>query len=581
MKQKIETTRHSLSHILAMAVQELYPKVKFGVGPAIENGFYYDFDLGKANISLNDLPKIEKKMREIIKRNIPFKKTTTSKLKAKKIFENQPYKLELIEQLSGKEVSLFQSGEFIDLCQGPHLKSSKEIEPNSFKLTKVAGAYWLGQEKNQMLTRVYGLAFQNKKELKAFLLKEKEAEKRDHRFLGQKLELFLIDKNIGSGLIIWLPKGAIIRKVIEDYLYQELNKQNYQWLYTPHIGNRKLWEISGHWNFYSESMYPPIEISRSLEDFQKEKKAEVKEECLLKPMNCPFHLLVYNSKVRSYRDLPMKLAELGTVYRYERSGTLHGLTRVRGFTQDDAHLICTSDQMEKEVEKLVKNAKRMLADFGFKQTNIYLSTRPKKYTGSLTDWQKATNTLKNTLKKLKLKYKVDQGGGVFYGPKIDIKIEDSIGREWQCSTIQFDFNLPEKFQLSYINEKGKKERPFVIHRALLGSMERFFGVLLEYYAGALPLWLSPEQVWIIPLGTRHKKYAQKMKEELSSANYRVILKNEKETVSKKIREGEIQKIPYLLIIGDKEMKNKSVRIRKRGKRDLGEVKLTKLIEKLK
>lgn len=575
---KIETLRHSLAHILAQAVQELYPGVKFGIGPSIENGFYYDFDLPKS-ITPEDLLKIEKKMRELIKKDIKFKKKIISRNEAKKIFKKQPYKLELINELTTKTVSTYESGDFLDLCKGPHLKSTREILENSFKLTKIAGAYWKGNEKKPMLTRIYGLAFKNKKELEEHLKFKKEAEKRDHRSLGQKLELFMINEQIGAGLPIWLPKGATLRRIIENYLYQELTEKEYQWLYTPHIGSRKLWETSGHWNFYNESMYPPLEIGQSLEDVQKGKKAKVKEEYLLKPMNCPFHVCVYNSKIRSYRDLPIKYAELGTVYRYERSGTLHGLIRVRGFTQDDAHIICTSDQMTEETVKLVKDAIKMLKDFGFKEYNIYLSTRPKKYVGTIKNWQKATKTLEYVLKNLKLKYQIDTGGGVFYGPKIDIKIKDSIGREWQCTTIQFDFNLPVRFKMTYVDRKGKKKEPYMIHRALLGSMERFFGILIEHYAGAFPLWLAPIQIWVIPVGSSHRKYAKEITKKLKEEGLRAEAKTEAETVSKKIRQGEIQKIPYLLVVGDKEIKNKTVRVRKREKGDIGEISLTKFLNK--
>lgn len=564
-KKSIETIRHSLAHIMASAVQELYPGTKFGIGPDIENGFYYDLDL-KRKLNPDDLPKIEQKMKEIIKKNVIFKKKKITKREANKLFENQPYKLELIKELKQKEVSTYQSGIFIDLCKGPHVKSGKEIPVDGFKLTKIAGAYWRGNEKNPMLTRIYGLAFKNKTELENHLKMEAEAEKRDHRIIGQKLELFLIDEEVGSGLPIWLPKGATLRKAIEDYLYEELNKQGYQWLSTPHIGNLKLWKTSGHWNFYRENMYSPIKIEN--------------EEYMLKPMNCPFHVKAYNSKVRSYRDLPVFFAELGTVYRYERSGTLHGLTRVRGFTQDDAHTICTPEQMPEELTNLLRFALNTLKTFGFKQYTIYLSTKPEKYAGSDKNWTKATDTLKYVIEKLNLSYQIDKGGGVFYGPKIDIKIKDSLGREWQCTTVQFDFNLPEKFKMVYINQKGKKQEPFMIHRAILGSMERFIGVLLEHYAGALPLWLSPVQAWVVPIGSEHRKYAEEIKERLRVLNIRTEAKIEAETVSKKIREGEIQKIPYILVVGGKEIENKSVRVRQRQKGDIGEVKLEEFIEKI-
>jgi threonyl-tRNA synthetase len=625
----IEKIRHSLAHILALAVKEMYPNVKFGVGPAIENGFYYDFDFNfsnkkritnlsnKSQINSNEsritkemLPKIEKKMKELIKKDLKFKKGSLTTARAKKIFKDQPYKLELIEELvkNNQPITVYYTFEknsisfgensfeknsisfgensrniFVDLCAGPHVKSTKEINPEAFKLTKVAGAYWKGDEKKPMLTRIYGIAFKTKEELEEYFKHQEESEKRDHRILGQKLELFLINEEIGQGLPIWLPKGAIIRKIIENYLYKELQKEGYQWIYTPHIGSRKLWETSGHWNFYSESMYPPLEVGQSLEEKQKAKKPKIKEEYLLKPMNCPFHVYVYKSKIRSYRDLPIKLAELGTVYRYERSGTLHGLTRVRGFTQDDAHIICTKDQITEELEKLLKQGLAMLKKFGFKNFNIYLSTQPEKFAGTQKMWDKATKALKYVLSKEKLNYQIDKGGGVFYGPKIDIKIKDSLDREWQCTTIQFDFNLPERFQMTYIDKNGKEKTPFMIHRALLGSLERFFGVLIEHYAGAFPFWLAPEQIWIIPVGQGHIKYANSINKQLTTLQLttyqlRTKVKDEKETVSKKIREGEIQKIPYLLVVGDKEMKNKTVRVRERGRGDIGEMKLKKFME---
>jgi len=558
---KIETIRHSLAHILAHAVQELYAGTKFGMGPAIENGFYYDFEFNSP-LTPEELPKIEAKMRELIKQNIVFKKKSISEIEGKKLFGNQPYKLELLDL--AKQPIVYESGGFLDLCAGPHIKSTKEIPLDSFKLIRIAGAYWRGSERNPMLNRIYGVAFKTKKQLENHLLIEAEAEKRDHRLLGQKLELFLFDDEVGAGLPIWQPKGAILRKIIEDYLYKELSSQGYQWLVSPHLGKLELWKTSGHWNLYRENMYSPIKIDT--------------EEYMIKPMNCPFHVKVYKSKIRSYKDLPLKYAELGTVYRYERSGVLHGLTRVRGFTQDDAHIVCTSQQLSEELTKLLKAGFKILKTFGFKDYEIYLSTRPEKYAGTLKGWEKATNILKYVLRRLKLNYETDPGGGVFYGPKIDIKIKDSLGRPWQCTTVQVDFNLPERFNLTYINEKGKKARPFMIHRALLGSLERFIGVLLEHYAGALPFWLSPQQIWVIPIADRHQKYASQVKETLKS-DFRVELKDENETVSKKIREGEIQKIPYLLVVGDKEIKTKSVRVRERGKGDLGIIKLTKFINR--
>ena len=574
---KIETIRHSLSHILAYAVQEFYPGVKFGIGPAIENGFYYDFAFveadkrgyqrGLTRITPDDLPKIEKKMKELIKKALKFEKKTVSKAGAKKIFKDQPYKLELIDDIEEKKLSLYQSGEFLDLCRGPHIESSREIPVDGFKLTRIAGAYWKGNENKTMLTRIYGIAFQTKKELDKYSEIQKEAEKRDHRVLGKKLEIFMTDEEVGQGLPLWLPKGAILRKIIENYLYRQLSEAGYEWVTTPHIGRLKLWKTSGHWELYRENMYSPLEIDE--------------EKYLIKPMNCPFHVKIYQSKIRSYKDLPIKYAELGTVYRYERSGTLHGLTRVRGFTQDDAHIWSTPAEVNDELIKLLKHGLKMLRDFGFKDFIIYLSTRPEKFAGTEKGWEKATNSLKYVLKKLKLDYQIDPGGGVFYGPKIDIKIKDSLGREWQCTTVQVDFNLPEKFNITYVDRKGKKAQPIMIHRALLGSLERFIGVLLEHYAGVLPLWLAPSQVWVIPVGSEHRKYAKEIAEKLKNEGFRSQAQIEAETVSKKIREGEIQKIPYLLVVGDKEIKQKSVRVRKRGKGDIGEMKLTKFLEKVK
>ncbi len=573
---KIDIIRHSLAHILAYAVQELYPGTKFGIGPAIENGFYYDFALpsealAKEGFSPDALPRIEKKMRELIKQNTTFKKTTVSKKEARKLFKNQPYKLELIEELPEKDVTSYESGKFLDLCKGPHAKSTKEINPDSFKLTKIAGAYWRGSEKNKMLTRIYGIAFETKKELDDYFLKEAEAEKRDHRLLGQKMDLFHIDENIGPGLILWHPKGAILKKIIMDYALQEYLKNGYQLVDTPHIAKLNLWRISGHTDFYKENMLPPMRMEEIGE--------EEKDDYQIKPMNCPFHIAIYKTKIRSYKNLPIRYTEMGTVYRYEKSGTLHGLIRVRGLTQDDAHIICTPDQLSLELLSILKLTKKILKDFGFKEFKIYLSTRPEKYVGTPKIWEKAENSLKYALEKLKLEYKTDRGGGAFYGPKIDIKIKDAIGREWQCTTIQVDFNLPERFDMTYINQKGEKERPIMIHRALLGSLERFIGVLLEHYTGALPLWLSPVQISIIPISDKHLKYAETIEKELKS--FRVEIKKENETVSKKIREGEIQKIPYLLVVGDNEIKADSVRVRERGKGDIGMMKLNKFLEKTK
>ncbi len=582
---KIETIRHSLSHILASVIQELYPGVKFGIGPAIENGFYYDFDFEKS-LTPEDLPKIEKKMREIIKKNITFKKKIVSKKEAQKLFKNQPYKLDLINKLTGAQslkltlsgiqplkVTLYQVGDFIDLCRGPHVKNTKEIPLDGFKLTKIAGAYWKGSERNPMLTRIYGLAFRTKKELGNHFQKEVEAGKRDHRFLGQKLDLFHIDENIGPGLILWHPKGAILKKIIMDYALNEYLQAGYLLVDTPHIAKLNLWKTSGHTDFYKETMMPPMRF--------KEIGKEEKDDYQIRPMNCPFHIAIYKTDIRSYKDLPIRYTEMGTVYRYEKTGTLHGLVRVRGFTQDDAHIFCTPDQLNQELFSVLRLTYKIFKSFGFKKFDVYLSTQPEKHVGSAKIWKKSENALKYALSKLKIKYETDIGGGAFYGPKIDIKIKDSLGRPWQCTTIQVDFNLAERFDINYIDQKGRKQRPILIHRALLGAVERFIGVLLEYYGGNLPLWLSPVQIWVIPIGNRHEKYAKEIAEKLKDNGFRTEIKIENETVSKKIRKGEIQKIPYLLMVGDEELKKKTVRVRKRGKGDIGPASLKKFLKTIK
>jgi threonyl-tRNA synthetase len=548
---------------MAHAVKDIFKNVKFGIGPTIENGFYYDFDL--KTISEADLSKIEKRMKELIKQNLKFEKSLISKTEAKKLFRGQSYKLDLVKNLKTKKVTIYKSGTFVDLCSGSHVKQAKEV-PDAFKLVKIAGAYWRGDEKNPMLQRIYGVAFNTKKELNQYLKKQEEAEKRDHRILGQKLDLFHIDEEVGPGLILWHPKGTILKNVVEEYWSKEHIKNGYEIIDTPHIGRIKLWQTSGHTDFYKENMFGPIIVEG--------------DKYLIKPMNCPFAMKIYKSQIRSYRDLPIRWAELGTVYRYERSGVLHGLTRVRGFTQDDAHIICTPEQLSDEAMKAVRFGIKLLKAFGFKDYDICLATRPKKCVGTIKNWNKAIRTLKYVLNKLKLKYETDKGGGVFYGPKIDIKIKDSLGRAWQCTTVQFDFNLPERFDMNYIDKKGKKQRPYMVHRALLGSIERFIGVLLEHYAGTLPFWLSPIQIYVIPVGNRHNKYAKQIGKDLIEKRFRVEVKDENETVSKKIRDGELQKIPYMLVVGDKEMKSKSVRVRERKKGDIGVRKINKFIKSL-
>ena len=557
---------HSSAHIMAQAVTELFPNVKLAIGPPIEEGFYYDFEVEKP-FSPQDLEKIEKRFREIIKEKAEFERIEVDRKDVLEEYrkKDDTYKVEMLEEdILDDRVTVYKHSSFEDLCRGPHIPNTGIVK--AFKLLSSSGAYWRGDENKKMLQRIYGISFPKKNMLDDFLYRLEEAKKRDHRMLGKQLELFHITNEVGAGLVMWQPKGAIIRNEIENFWREEHLKNGYKLVYSPHIANLELWKRSGHTENYKEDMYQPIQIDE--------------EKYQIKPMNCPFHIMMYKNSKRSYRELPMRWAEMGTVYRYEASGVLHGLLRVRGFTQDDAHLFCSPDQISGEVEKLVERAIKVLDDFGFNNYNIYLSTRPKKYVGSLKKWQKSIRTLEMVLEKFKLNYKIDPGGGVFYGPKIDIKIKDFLGREWQCTTIQFDFNLPERFKINYVDKKGKKKEPFMIHRALLGSIERFIGVLIEHYAGVFPLWLSPIQIWIIPIGSAHKKYADLVSNQLKTINLRTEIRDENETVSKKIRQGEIQKIPYLLVVGDKEKKSKSIRVRRQGKGDIGEMKLDKFIKKI-
>lgn len=566
---KIETIRHSISHILAAVIEQLFPGAKFAIGPVIEDGFYYDFD--NLKISEEDLSKIENKMRDLIKQDLKFAKKEISKTKAKKLFKNQPYKLELLENL--EKITIYQVGDFVDLCRGPHIKSTKEIKSDAFKLTKIAGAYWKGDEKNKMLQRIYGVAFNNKNELDEYLAKQAEAKKRDHRHLNKLLNLYQISDEVGPGLVILHPKGAIIREEIEKFWKEEHQKRGYQYVSTPHIGKLDLWKKSGHWDFFRESIYNPMKIEEA--------------QYLLKPMNCPFHVQIYQSQIRSYKELPIRYCELGTVYRYEKAGVLHGLLRVRGFTQDDAHIFCTPEQLGKEIVGVLDLAIFMLKTFGFKEYEFELAVRDpkgkkKKYLGEDKVWSKAEKALVYALEKKKLKYHRAEGEAKFYGPSIDIKLIDTLGRGWQGPTIQVDFNFPEKFSLTYIDNQGRKKQPIMIHRTVLGATDtRFLGSLLEHYGGALPIWLAPVQTWLIPVGQRHQKYAQKVAKLFQEANIRSELKDDNETVSKKIRDGQLQKIPYLLVVGDKEEKSDSVRLRDRQKGDLGPIETKKFIEKIK
>lgn len=585
-KVNLQAMRHSCEHILTQAMSRLYPGLLMAMGPATEEGFYFDFD-NKGKISEVDFPKIEQEMKKIIKENLPFKKQELSVKKARKLFKRNPYKQEWLDEIAlrqafggelsrtvqGKEekVTVYWTGnQFVDLCSGPHLKSTGQV--GAFKLLSVAGAYWRGDEKNPMLTRIYGTCFPTQKQLDEYLKTQEEAKKRDHRKLGKKLDLFSQHEMVGSGLILWHPKLSLVREEIELYWRLEHRKRGYQYVYTPHIGKETLWETSGHTGYYKDLMYPPLEDRRN-------------DVYYVKPMNCPFHMLIYKSKPRSYRDLPMRLAELGTVYRYELEGVRHGIMRPRGFTQDDAHIICTKEQLVSELEAVLDFAIEMNAVFGFNKLHYELSIRdPKnkeKYIGEDKAWKIAEETLRKILNKRKIKYIVGVGEAKFYGPAIDLKVEDSLGRLWQGTTIQFDFNLPQKFNLTYVGKDGKEHTAYMIHRTLLGSLERFVGCLIEQYAGAFPVWLSPVQVVIVPIATRHLRYAQSISRQLRTENIRTEVDDHPETVQAKIRNAEIQKIPYMLVVGDKEVKKKAVSVRQRGEKDLSQMKPNKFLAKIK
>ncbi|MFC1998556.1 threonine--tRNA ligase [Chloroflexota bacterium] len=550
MSEKLEAIRHSASHVMAEAVKSMFGDAKFGVGPAIDDGFYYDFDLPRT-LTPDDLITIENKMTEIIASDAPFTYEDITKDEAKKLFADQSYKLELIDELPDEKVSIYRQGDFTDLCKGPHIGTTGQIK--AFKLLNIAGAYWRGNEKKPMLQRIYGTAFDSRKDLKKYLAGLEEAAKRDHRRLGKDLELFSMHDEAGAGLAYWHPKGGMVRKLIEDFWRDEHIKRGYDIVYTPHIAKIGLWKISGHLDFYRDSMYSPMDIDG--QDYQ------------IKPMNCPAHILMYKNRLRSYRELPLRWAELGTVYRYERSGALHGLTRVRGFTQDDAHIFCTPEQLEDEVADVVEFALFMLRSFGFSEYEIYLSTRPDKYVGTLEVWDMATETLEKALNRLKVGYTVDPGEGVFYGPKIDIKLKDALGRTWQGPTTQVDFNLPERFDVNYIGQDSAEHRIVMVHRTVLGSMERFMGCLIEHYAGAFPVWLAPVQAVLIPIADRHIDYAQQVAAELKLQGMRVEVDARSERMNLKIRDAQMQKVPYMLIVGDKEAEENTVSVRTREGQD--------------
>ncbi len=563
---EIETIRHSMAHVMAYAVKKLYKDVKFGIGPAIDNGFYYDFDFAKPIVE-SDLSDIKKEMLSILKKDTPFIRKEVTREEALKIFKEQNFKKELIEELSSDEIiSIYELGDFVDLCRGPHVESTKDLPRNAHKLVSLAGAYWRGSEKNKMLQRIYAVSFATKEELKAHLTQLEEAKKRDHRKLGKELDLFSINEIVGQGLIHWHPKGGRIRSIIEDYWKKAHIKNGYDFVYTPHIGNAELWKISGHLKNFKEHMYAAMKIDDN--DFY------------CKPMNCPFHIEIYKSKSRSYRELPLRWAEMGTVYRYEKSGTLYGLMRVRGFTQDDAHIICTKEQISNEIRKCVDFAIRMWKAFGFNDISAYLSTRPEKAVGSDKDWQKAINSIKDALDKENIEYKLDEGGGAFYGPKIDMKVKDAIGREWQVTTIQFDFNLPERFDMSFVGKDGEKHRPYMVHRALLGSLERFFGILIEHYEGKFPAWLSHEQARIIPVSEQETKYAEKLLNELTKNDLRASIDFSSGSLGNKIKQARLDRIPYYLVVGPKEASDEKVAVRKRDSEDVSDMTLKDCLDML-
>jgi threonyl-tRNA synthetase len=573
--EALDTKRHSLAHLMAACIQEMFPEARFGVGPVVEDGFFYDVAVNRP-LTPDDLTAIEKKMRSKISEGLSFERTEIPTDEAVTMFGgmHQDFKVELLNDLktrgttamkelddanlvgdSVSEVSLYKTGTFTDLCRGPHVQSTREIRPDSFKLTRVSGAYWRGDQAREQMQRVYGVAFDTRKELDEHFVRLEEAKKRDHRKLGQDLDLFSIQPDtVGAGLILWHPKGGLIRHLAEEYCKKRHLESGYDFVYTPHIGRSTLWKTSGHLGFYGENMYAPIKIDEQM--------------YYLKPMNCPFHVNIYKSSRRSYRELPMRLAEWGTVYRFEKSGVLHGLTRVRGFTQDDSHLFCRPDQMPSEIDKVLNFSLEILRAFGFDTFELYLSTRPPKRVGREEDWDVAEAALEDTLKRSGIPYQVNAGDGAFYGPKIDLLVKDAIGRPWQLSTVQFDFNLPERFDLSYIGEDGAQHRPFMIHRALLGSMERFFGVLLEHHGGALPVWLSPVQAVLIPIADRHREFCATVQERLKQAGLRVEMDAGEDRMNAKIRNAQLRKIPYMLVVGDREQEAGAVAVRLRSGEDL-------------
>jgi threonyl-tRNA synthetase len=563
----LETIRHSAAHIMAAAVRELFPDTKFDIGPSTDDGFYYDFDM-EHRLVPEDLDKLESVMKKISGEKLSFKKLEISRAEAEALLksQNQKYKLERLADIpEGETISFYQCGDFVDLCRGPHVENSGQA--GAYKLLTIAGSYYRGKETNPMLQRIYGTAFENEKALRIHLNMLEEAKKRDHRKLGKELELFTVADDVGPGLIIWQPKGGRIRNQIENFWREEHYKNGYELLFTPHIGLSNLWQTSGHLDFYKDAMYAPMEVD--------------KNNYYVKPMNCPFHIQVYKTRNHSYRELPLRWAELGTVYRYEKGGVLHGLLRVRGFTQDDAHIICTPEQIEDEIERVLRFSLYMWKCFGFNEINAYLATRPEKAVGEESRWEQAITSLEKAVNKCGLKCEVDKGGGAFYGPKIDLKIKDAIGREWQTTTIQFDFNLPERFDMTYVGADGQKHRPYMVHRALLGSLERFFGILIENCAGAFPTWLAPEQVRILPITEGQHEFAANLENKLKEMGFRVESDVRTEKIGAKIRDARNLRIPFIAVIGEKEVAAGTVSVRSRREGELGAIPVDVLIDKIK
>jgi threonyl-tRNA synthetase len=573
--EKLSFIRHSVSHIMAQAVTRLFPGTLVAIGPSIENGFYYDFQFpqgadGKPPLNSGDLPAIEGEMKKIIDSKQDFVRLELSRKEALKRFAGEPFKTELINDLPpGEVITVYENREssgpdagkclWADLCRGPHVSNTREIHSGAFKLQSIAGAYWRGDENRAMLTRIYGTAWENPKDLKAYLAFLEEVEKRDHRRVGKEMDLFSTHEEAGAGLVYWHPNGGRMRVAVENFWRTEHYRNGYEILYTPHIGKSWLWETSGHLGFYKANMYSPMEIDN--------------QDYIIKPMNCPFHIMIYKNKQRSYRDLPLRWAELGTVYRYERSGVLHGLLRVRGFTQDDAHIFCTPEQMESEIREVLRFSLWIWKVFGFKDIKAYLATKPAESVGEQDRWDAALESLRKAVEAEGLGYEIDEGGGAFYGPKIDLKIKDALGREWQMTTIQFDFNEPERFDMAFVDSDGKHKRPYMIHRALLGSLERFFGVLIEHFGGAFPVWIAPEQAAVIPVAEGFNEYAKKVAAELKARDIRVSAELDDGRLNAKIRECQNRKIPYMLVVGQKEADEGTVSVRLRDGKQLEPMKI--------